>query len=33
MSFHPQTGGGKYFWKAFSEIAVSEEDAIHAARS
>lgn len=33
MSLDPQTGGGKYFWKALSEIAVGEEDAIHAARS
>lgn len=33
MPLHMQAGGGQYFWKAFSEIAIGEESAIHAARS
>ena len=33
VPFNMQTGGGQNFRKAFSEIAVGEENATHAARS
>jgi hypothetical protein len=33
VPLHMQTGGGQNFRKAFSKVAVGEENATHAARS